>query len=88
MSQARWKVVDREVAGSDRRRELAPVQWRGDRGAGPGAFVHSRSSTSATSFGSTQRTPRTASAGSLFGDEPERQKRIDDEAPAESVDRK
>ena len=37
MPQARRKVVDREVAGSDRRRELAPVQWRGDRGAGPGA---------------------------------------------------
>src|SRR5215217_3790028 len=37
MSQARRKVVDSEVAGSDRRRQLAPVQWRGDRGAGPGA---------------------------------------------------
>src|SRR3954471_19584420 len=35
MSQARRKVVDPEVAGSDRRRELAPVQWRGNRGAGP-----------------------------------------------------
>src|SRR3954451_14129746 len=37
MPQPRRKVVDREVAGPDRRRELAPVQWRGNRGAGPGA---------------------------------------------------
>src|SRR3954471_7400704 len=37
MPQARGQVVDREVAGSDCRRQLAPVQWRGDGGAGAGA---------------------------------------------------
>src|SRR5215207_1772300 len=37
MPQARRKVVDREVAGPDRRGELAPVEWRGDGGAGASA---------------------------------------------------
>src|SRR5215203_3579025 len=37
MPQARRKVVDREVAGSDRGSELTPVQWRGDGGAGASA---------------------------------------------------